>query len=104
VDGVNGRVSGILADSVALWVKQDGNAGPGSLRNAALCANAGDTLKFKSTLFGDTIHITSGPVIFNSNARIVQSNGQSVLFPGSKHFCVYHWYWSGYHLYQYWNI
>ena len=27
VDGVNGRVSGILVDSIALWIKQVGNAG-----------------------------------------------------------------------------
>ena len=78
VDGVNGRVSGILVDSIALWIKQDGNAGPGSLRNAALCANAGDTLRFKPSLYNDTIHLTTGPVIFNHDVRIIQNSGQHI--------------------------
>ena len=78
VDGLNGRVSGILVDSIALWIKQNGNAGPGSLRNAALCANAGDTLKFKPALYNDTIQLTTGPVIFNEDARIIQNSGQHI--------------------------
>ena len=82
VDGVNGRVSGVSVDSLALWIKQDGNAGPGSLRNAAQCANSGDTLRFKSTLYNDTIHLTTIPITFNGNARIVQNNGQSVFIQG----------------------
>jgi hypothetical protein len=78
VDGVNGRVSGILLDSIALWIKHAGNAGPGSLRNAALCGNAGDTLRFKPSLYNDTIQLTTGPVLFNKDVRIVQNTGQHV--------------------------
>ena len=78
VDGINGRISGILEDSISLWVKQDGNTGPGSLRNAALCADEGDTLRFKASLYLDTIHLTTAPVVFNSHINIVLAEGQKV--------------------------
>ena len=78
VDGLNGRISGILIDSIALWVKHDGDAGPGSLRNATQCANTGDTLLFKSTIILDTIHLSSGQLIFNRNVCMIQPVGQHV--------------------------
>ncbi|MBK9104597.1 MAG: hypothetical protein IPL92_08495 [Saprospiraceae bacterium] len=78
VDGLNGRISGILIDSITLWVKHAGDAGPGSLRNAALCANSGDTIKFKSSLILDTIHLSTGPIVFNKNVRLCQPAGQHV--------------------------
>ena len=83
VDGVNGRISGLLVDSIALWIKQDGDTGPGSLRHAALCAGNGDTLKFKSSLILDTIHLSSGPVVFNDDVRVIQSAGQTVFIESS---------------------
>ena len=63
---------------MSLWVKHDGDAGPGSLRHAALCADAGDTLQFKSSLLLDTIHLSSGPITFNADAYIVQDNNEKV--------------------------
>lgn len=78
VDGVNGRVSGILEDSITQWIKHDGNAGPGSMRNAAMCANENDTLKFKPSLFQDTIHLTTGPITFNDDVFIDPGTGQHV--------------------------
>jgi len=84
VDGINGRISGILEDSIALWVKQNGNAGPGSLRHAALCANNGDTLKIKPSLYQDTIHITNGPIVFHADASIVQNNNQHIFIEATS--------------------
>lgn len=78
VDGLNGRISGIDTDSLSLWVKRDGDTGPGSLRHAALCVDAGDTLQFKSSLLLDTIHLSSGPITFNADAYIVQDNNEHV--------------------------
>lgn len=79
VDGLNGRVSGILVDSIALWVRTTADTGPGSLRYAALCANNGDTLKFKPSVILDTIHLSTGPVIFNQNVCLIQPAGQHIL-------------------------
>ncbi len=78
VDGVNGRLSAIDLDSLALWVRNTNNAGAGSLRNGLLAATEGDTLHFKSSLINDTITITSGPLVFNRNMNIIQPTGQSV--------------------------
>lgn len=83
VDGVNGRISGILEDSIAQWVRHDGDTGPGSLRHAALCAGSGDTLKFKSSLILDTIHLSTGPVMFNDDVRMIQPAGQTVFIESS---------------------
>jgi len=78
VDGVNGRLSGIDVDSIALWVRNTNNTGPGSLRNAIQTATEGDTLHFKSTVINDTITLTSGPLIFNRNIHLIQPAGQPV--------------------------
>ncbi len=83
VDNLNGRVSGINLDSIALWVRNTNDSGPGSLRNALLSASEGDTLRFKSSLINDTIILTSGPLIFNRNIHISQPNGQSVFVQAS---------------------
>ncbi|MEP6646025.1 MAG: hypothetical protein ABJC12_02975 [Saprospiraceae bacterium] len=78
VDGVNGRLSGIDLDSLALWVRNTNNAGPGSLRNALLGATEGDTLHFKPSIVNDTIRLTTAPLTFNRNINLIQPNGQPV--------------------------
>ncbi|HZV70384.1 MAG TPA: hypothetical protein VFG10_12600 [Saprospiraceae bacterium] len=79
VDGVNGRLSGIDLDSLALWVRNTNNTGPGSLRNALQTATTGDTLRFKSAVVNDTITLTSGPLIFSRNVHLIQPAGQPVV-------------------------
>lgn len=78
VDGVNGRLSGIDLDSLALWVRNSNDIGPGSARNSLLAVSAGDTIRFKPHLINDTIQLTSAPLIFNRNANLIQPNGQPV--------------------------
>ncbi len=78
VDGVNGRLSGIDLDSLALWVRNVNNAGPGSLRNAMLSVTAGDTIHFLPHIINDTIQVTSTPLIFDKNMHLIQPNGQPV--------------------------
>lgn len=84
VDGLNGRVSGLLIDSIALWVRTTADAGPGSLRYAALCANTNDTLRFKPALYTDTIHLSSGPVTFNDDIMLIQSTGQHIYIEANE--------------------
>ena len=78
VDGVNGRLSGIDLDSIALWVRNINNSGPGSMRNALLSASEGDTLHFKSSLINDTIELSSAALTFSRNVHAVQPAGQLV--------------------------
>ena len=78
VDGINGRLSQIDLDSLALWVRNKNDSGPGSVRNSLICATAGDTIHFRPNLFNDTIQLSSGPLTFNRNVNIIQSQGQSV--------------------------
>jgi hypothetical protein len=58
VDGVNGRLSGIDLDSIALWVRNTNNTGPGSLRHSVLGMSAGDTIRFTPQVTQDTVTIT----------------------------------------------
>ncbi len=83
VDNLNGRVSGINLDSIALWVRNTNDTGPGSLRNTLACASEGDTIRFKTSLINDTITLTSGPLLFNRNIHIIQPNGQPVFIQAS---------------------
>lgn len=79
VDGVNGRLSGIDLDSIADWVRNTNNSGPGSLRNGLITATEGDTLHFKSILVNDTITITTSPLTFTRNIHLIQPAGQPVI-------------------------
>ena len=78
VDGVNGRLSGIDLDSLALWVRNTYNSGSGSLRNVLLSATAGDTARFRPFIINDTIHLTTAPLSFNRNVHLVQPVGQPI--------------------------
>ena len=82
VDGVNGRISGIHVDSLAVWVRNTNDAGPGSLRSAMMTATEGDTLHFFTSLTNDTISLTSGPLIFNRNVHIIQPLNELIYLKG----------------------
>ncbi len=77
VDGANGRVSGINVDSVALWVRNKNDDGPGSLRRALLSASAEDTIRFVPQVLNDTIKLSS-PLVFARNVHIVQPAGSTI--------------------------
>ena len=77
VDGDNGRLSGINTDSIALWVRNKNDAGPGSLRNALLAASAGDSIHFMAALTNDTIKILS-PLVLSRNVQLVLPNTQTI--------------------------
>ena len=77
VDGANGRVSGINVDSIALWVRNKNDDGPGSLRHALRTASAEDTIHFVPQLINDTIQLSS-PLTFSRNIHIVQPAGSAI--------------------------
>ena len=78
VDGTNGRLSGIDLDSIALWVRNVNDSGPGSVRNSLQAASDGDTLHFRPTLVNDTIELSSAALTFSRNIHMIQPTGQSV--------------------------
>ena len=81
VDGINGRISGVNVDSIALWVRNTNTAGPGSMRNALAAASEGDTLRFRSTVINDTITVST-PLEINRDVNILQSPAQPVFLKG----------------------
>lgn len=84
VDGVNGRISGVNIDSIALWTRNTNDSGYGSLRNAVLACSDGDTLRFTSHVLNDTIALISGPVVFQKNIYINQPSGQPLQIQSSS--------------------
>jgi hypothetical protein len=54
----------------SLTVSNVNNSGPGSLRAMIAKATAGATIHFNSSLAGDTIHLTSGPLVLKKSLNI----------------------------------
>ncbi|MGB4960045.1 MAG: hypothetical protein WBO36_11265, partial [Saprospiraceae bacterium] len=59
------------------------DVGTGSLRKAIECAQHGDTIFFSPTLIGQTILLTSGPILINKNINIIQALATEVLINSS---------------------
>ncbi|HZV70832.1 MAG TPA: hypothetical protein VFG10_14855, partial [Saprospiraceae bacterium] len=57
--GENDADNNFVENSCQLMVSNTMDAGPGSFRDVAGCAVAGDTIRFDASLAGQTIHITS---------------------------------------------
>ncbi|HMJ90455.1 MAG TPA: hypothetical protein VK530_11590, partial [Candidatus Acidoferrum sp.] len=60
-----------MANAGTLTVLNTGDSGAGSLRQAILDANAGDTITFDNTLTGSTIVLTSGQLLIDKSVNIV---------------------------------
>ncbi len=60
-------------------VNNTNDAGAGSLRDMLACAVVGDTITLSSVLDGDTIKITSSPLIFNKNITLIAENPQTFI-------------------------
>jgi hypothetical protein len=60
----------IDTDSCGLVVNNTNDAGPGSFRAALACASSGDTIRFNSSLSGQTINITSYRMVIDKNLVI----------------------------------
>ena len=56
------------------------DSGPGSLRNAVVMANPGDTIVFAGSIRNGTITITTGPININKTLTI---NGPGPTISGS---------------------
>lgn len=57
-----------------LMVVNNLDEGPGSLRHMVSCAGVGDTITFDTTLYGDTIFITSAKIVID-NDLVIQASG-----------------------------
>ncbi len=77
------------ADAATLTVINTNDSGLGSLRQALIDANDGDTINFDPALKGQTISLTSGGIDVNTNVNIsgpgatqlsIEANQQSVVF------------------------
>lgn len=93
VDGVNGRLSGINLDSLAGWVRNTNDDGPGSLRHVIASVSEGDTVRFLHALNDDTIHISTPLMIerdmhfkpiLNDHITIAAQNTSTLLVPVDK--------------------
>jgi hypothetical protein len=67
-----------------LTVLNNQNSGPGSLRDTIAAAANGDTIDFDPSLAGQTITLTSGPLLLNKNLDI-EGPGADVLAVSGNH-------------------
>jgi hypothetical protein len=57
--------------------------GDGSLRKALICATEGDTIHFASGMNGQTINLTSGPLVINKGVVIMAEPGSMISISGT---------------------
>jgi|GEM_PF-1224557 len=74
-------LSGAFAETLS--VTQMGDAGPGSLRDQMLLAEAGDTIVFDATVWGDTLSLTSGSLLL-TKAVVIQGPGAHLITMDNK--------------------
>jgi hypothetical protein len=74
-----GSTQGIIG--LVHTVTQNGNSGPGSLRQAIADSAPGDTVNFSVT---GAITLTSGPIVVNKNLFIVGPGSRSLNVTGSR--------------------
>ncbi len=72
-------VSAAPAWASSLTVTNTADSGAGSLRAAIASANTGDSIRFSGALGGQTIHLTSGPLVIGKRV-IIDNTGGGVLF------------------------
>src|SRR5262249_53928715 len=66
-----------------LTVQNTLESGPGSLRDTIAVAHSGDTIKFASSVFGQTIKLTSGELTIDKSLDIESPVGNSVVISGN---------------------
>src|SRR4028119_100209 len=65
-------------------VTNNNDSGPGSLRDAIASAAAGDTIQFASSLANQTIALTSGQLVINTNLTIDAGNTTQLTISGNN--------------------
>ena len=64
-------------------VTSTADSGIGSLRDALSCVSDGDTVRFSQAINGETIQLTSGPLVLNKDVVILANPQQDLTINGS---------------------